>query len=172
MIASRRGTMSGAASRSATTKSSRHQLSVSGLRATSQRAIILDVIRRGGHHLDADEIYRQARKKEPRISLSTVYRSLQRFKELGLVDEFHLDEDHHHYEAKSASEHHHLVCVGCGAVVEFDYDLPGEVIGNVPEAKGFEIVQAELRVSGYCSRCRYERERGYAGDKQVEKRVR
>ena len=150
-------------SRDSARKSSRRDLGLSGLRATSQRAVILDIIRRGGHHLDADGIYRRARNKEPRISLSTVYRTLQRFKELGLVDEFHFDEDHHHYEAKTASEHHHLMCVGCGAVVEFDYDLLGDMIGKVPEAGGFQIVQAELRVAGYCPKCRRQREQSYTG---------
>lgn len=38
-------------------------------------------------HVDADEIYRQARQKSPNISLSTVYRSLQFFKYLGLLEE-------------------------------------------------------------------------------------
>lgn len=137
---------------------SRRVLGVSGLRATSQRALILDIIRRGGGHLDADEIYRRAREREPRISLSTVYRSLQRFKELGLVDEFHFDEDHHHYEAKSASKHHHLMCIGCGTVIEFDYDLLADIARKVPEARGFEVMQAELRVAGYCPECRQGRE--------------
>ena len=154
--------MTSASSKSLSRGSSRRELSLSGLRATRQRALVLDIIRRGGGHLDADEIYRQGRKKEPRISLSTVYRSLQRFKELGLVDEFHFDEAHHHYEAKTAPEHHHLVCVGCGAVIEFDYDLVGDIAQRVPRADGFEIVEAELRVTGYCPECRRQREHSHA----------
>jgi len=54
----------------------RKALSVTGIRATSQRALILEVIRDGQGHLDADEIYRRARIKQPHISLSTVYRTL------------------------------------------------------------------------------------------------
>ncbi|MEE9583481.1 MAG: transcriptional repressor [Dehalococcoidales bacterium] len=130
---------------------------LSGMRATSQRALILEVIRRGVGHLDADEIYRQARKKEPRLSLSTVYRSLQAFKKLGLVEEVHFDEDHHHYELKQPPEHHHLVCLGCGRVIEFQHPVSRYVRRNVAEAKDFEIVDTELRMTGYCSRCRRER---------------
>ena len=137
-----------------TVRKSRRELSATGLRATSQRALVLDIIRQGGHHLDADEIHRRAQRREPRISLSTVYRSLQRFKELGLVEEFHFDEDHHHYEAKPASGHHHLVCVDCGRVVEFDLDLPGYIAESVPEARDFDITRAEVRLAGYCSKCR------------------
>jgi Fe2+ or Zn2+ uptake regulation protein len=127
------------------------------MRATSQRALILEVIRRGVGHLDADEIYRQARKKEPRLSLSTVYRSLQAFKKLGLVEEVHFDEDHHHYELKQPPEHHHLVCLGCGRIIEFQHPVSRYVRRNVAEAKDFEIVDTELRMTGYCSRCRRER---------------
>ena len=102
-------------------ENSRRVLSVPGLRATNQRALILEIIRRGQGHLDADEVYRQAREKQPRLSLSTVYRTLQLLKRLGLVEEVHFDEAHHHYEVKPSSEHHHLVCLGCGKVIEFRY---------------------------------------------------
>jgi len=131
----------------------RRDLTAAGLRVTSQRAIIMDIIKRGEPHLDADEIYQRARKREPRISLSTVYRSLQRFKEMGLVEEYHFHEDHHHYEVKSASTHHHLVCLGCGRVIEFDYDLVGQIKENVPEAVKFDITETELHIKGYCPEC-------------------
>ena len=130
----------------------RKALNVTGLRATSQRALILEVIRRG--HLDADEIYRQARAKQPRLSLSTVYRTLQLFKKLGLVEELHFDETHHHYEVKSSSEHHHLVCLGCGEVIEFKCPLSPKMKKDIAREKGFEITGAEIRMTGYCSKCR------------------
>ncbi len=57
-------------------ENTRRALNLPGLRITSQRALILEVIRRGQGHLDADEVYRQAREKQPRLSLSTVYRTL------------------------------------------------------------------------------------------------
>ncbi|HEY90783.1 MAG TPA: transcriptional repressor, partial [Dehalococcoidia bacterium] len=85
---------------------------------------------------------------------STVYRTLQKFKDLGLVDVFHFDEDHQHFEAKNASEHHHLMCIGCGSVIEFEYDLINSIRTEIPEAADFDIKRAELRVTGYCSNCR------------------
>ncbi|MBA7476534.1 Ferric uptake regulation protein [subsurface metagenome] len=130
----------------------RKALNVTGLRATSQRALILEVIRRG--HLDADEIYRQARRKQPRLSLSTVYRTLQLFKKLGLVEELHFDETHHHYEVKPSSEHHHLVCLGCGKIMEFECPLSPKMKKDIAREKGFEITGAEIRMTGYCAKCR------------------
>ena len=134
------------------------ELNAHGLRVTNQRALILEVIRQGQGHLDADEVYRRARKKQPRLSLSTVYRTLQTLKKLGLVEELHFNGAHHHYEIKPSTEHHHLVCLGCGNVVEFRYPLVRLVKKNVTEAKGFEITGSEVRVMGYCPTCRRSRE--------------
>jgi len=135
----------------------RRALNVTGLRVTSQRALILEIIRHGQGHLDADEIYRQARDKQPRLSLSTVYRTLQVLKKLGLVEELHFDETHHHYEVKPSSEHHHLVCLGCGKVVEFKCPLSPRMKVNIAREKGFEITGTEIRMTGYCSKCRRNR---------------
>ncbi|MFC1987413.1 Fur family transcriptional regulator [Chloroflexota bacterium] len=129
-------------------------LNATGLKITSQRALILEVIRHGQGHLDADEVYRQARAKKPRLSLSTVYRTLQTLKKLGLVEEVHFDETHHHYEIKPPTKHHHLVCLDCGRVIEFQYPLARLVKRNVTEAKDFEITGSEVRITGYCPTCR------------------
>lgn len=139
-------------------ENARRVLNVPGMRITNQRALILDIIRQGEGHLDADEVYRQARKKQPRLSLSTVYRTLQTLKKLGLIEELHFDEAHHHYEIKPPTEHHHLTCLGCGKIVEFKYPLARLVKRNVAEVKDFDIVGTELHMSGYCSECQHEKE--------------
>ncbi|MBA7468367.1 Ferric uptake regulation protein [subsurface metagenome] len=137
-------------------ESNRKALNVSGLRITSQRSLILEIIRRG--HLDADEIFRQARTKQPRLSLSTVYRTLQALKKLGLVEELHFDDTHHHYEMKPPSEHQHLVCLGCGKVVEFKCPLSiKRMKENIAREKGFEVTGVEIRMTGYCPKCRQNR---------------
>ncbi len=136
------------------TEQSRRQLVSGGLRATRQRTLVLDIIRQGASHLDADEIHRRARRWEPRISLSTVYRILQRFKESGLIREYHFDDSHHHYEVEAGRGHHHIVCVQCGRVVEFDSDIIRHLRRTVPEVRDFSISEAELRLAGTCPRCR------------------
>ena len=138
-------------------KINRRVLNTAGMRVTNQRALILEIIRRGKGHLDADEVYRRARQRYPRLSLSTVYRTLQLFRKLGLVEELHFDETHHHYEVKPSAEHYHLVCLGCGKVIEFRYPLSRHIKKNVPEAKDFEIVDTEIRMTGYCPRCSQNR---------------
>jgi len=135
-------------------KTNHRALSGTGLRTTNQRALILEIIRRGKGHLDADEVYRRARDKQPRLSLSTVYRTLRMFKKLGLVEELHFDEAHHHYEARPSAEHYHLVCRGCGKIVEFECPLSQKMREDVAREKDFEITDIEVRMTGYCSKCR------------------
>src|SRR3712207_5883151 len=89
----------------------RQALRAVGYRMTKQRETLLDGIEHAEGHLDADGIYDLARKRDPRISLSTVYRTLNLLKHHDLVDELHLSEEHHHYEPRTGRpQHYHLVC--------------------------------------------------------------
>jgi Fur family ferric uptake transcriptional regulator len=137
----------------------RQILHSSSQRVTAQRTLLLDVLRRSGGHVDADELYRRARKKNSRISLSTVYRNLQLFKKLGLVEERHFDEEHHHYEVKSGEEHQHLLCLGCGQVVEFDYPAVNRFRKGISNKYDFDITGVEIHLTGLCSECSKDRSR-------------
>lgn len=128
-----------------------------GQRITSQRRLLLDILRHSEGHLDADELYRLAKAREPRLSLSTVYRSLRLFKELGLIEERHFAEEHHHYEVRGETEHHHVICLGCGRVVEFECAGTGKMKEDVSKQTGFQILGAKVYMEGYCERCREER---------------
>ncbi|MFC2010519.1 Fur family transcriptional regulator [Chloroflexota bacterium] len=132
----------------------REILSTSGMRSTSQRSLILNIIRQGEGHLDADEVYRRARQQQPRLSLSTVYRTLQKLRQLGLVEERHFDESHHHYELKPPTEHHHLVCLGCGKIVEFECSISEKIKKQISREKGFQVTGTEVQMTGYCPDCR------------------
>lgn len=124
-----------------------------GRRITPQRVLILEAMREVGGHLDADEIYRLARQKAPRLSLSTVYRTLTVLKEAGVIEELHLVEGHHHYEIKGEG-HHHLICRGCGRVVEFESPFSERLIRGLGEEHDFEITRIRLDMMGYCAECR------------------
>jgi Fur family ferric uptake transcriptional regulator len=131
----------------------RQVLSSSSQRITAQRTVLLELLRQSGGHLDADELYRRARKKKSRISLSTVYRNLQLFKRLGLIEEHHFIEEHHHYEVKSGTEHQHLLCVNCGKVVEFSCPLSRKLKQDIGKRYDFDITGVEVRMTGLCSDC-------------------
>jgi len=122
-------------------------------RRTEQRRLILETIKQAKGHLDADEIYRQARQKSPSISLSTVYRNLQLFKELELVEEHQFDGMRRYYESAPQSKHHHLVCLGCGRVFEFKCPSAEKLKSRISRQEGFKVTDAEVRLVGYCPEC-------------------
>lgn len=129
-------------------------LHAEGKRITAQRRLLLDVIRQSKGHLDAGEIYQRAHTKDPRISLSTVYRNLNLLEELGLIVELHLDQEHHHYELKEETEHYHLICSRCGEVVEFANPLVQRLISQVGKEKGFRVERVHIDLVGLCEKCK------------------
>ena len=125
-----------------------------GNRLTSQRKLIYAIVSRSDGHLDADQIHMEARRAKPRISLSTVYRALARFKEMGLIAEHDLGQGHHHYETSHSDNHHHFICNRCGLVLEFEYALTRKIKMNVHALKEFKVTSAEVNMKGLCRKCR------------------
>jgi len=88
----------------------------------------------------------------PSISLSTVYRNLQLFKEMGLVEEYQFG-SRRHYETVPQAKHHHLVCLGCGRVFEFKCPSTERLKSRISKGEGFRVTEAEVRLAGYCPEC-------------------
>jgi Fur family transcriptional regulator, ferric uptake regulator len=129
----------------------------SGRRMTGQRKLLLELIQAQSGHLDAHELHRLAQQRDPEISLATVYRTLAVLRDLGLVAELHLGEEHHHYELKPQAMHHHLVCAGCGEVIEFRSSLADKLQRAVAREHDFEITEVQVDLVGYCAKCRAAR---------------
>lgn len=132
----------------------RSTLHEAGKRLTGQRQLLLEVLQEHGGHLDAQELCRLAQARDPRLNLSTVYRTVALLRDLGLVDELYLGEDHHHYEIKTPATHYHLVCSECGAVVEFASPLIDQLKADVGRQHDFEIHEANVDLLGVCASCR------------------
>ena len=128
--------------------------------ATPQRRLLLDILRHVKGHLDARELYQRAIEKDPRISLATVYRNLRLFKELGLVDEMHLDEARCHYEIRRSTNHYHLVCKCCGRVTESESLAVANLLDEVQRTSDFDVTRAVLYLEGYCRNCKDKEKRG------------
>ncbi len=123
---------------------------------TPQRRLLLSQIQKSGGHISAKELYRYASRKNNAISLATVYRTLRLFKQLGLITEIRLGKACCYYEIKESPEHQHLVCRGCGNVIEFDSDLVQRIVNRVQRDYNFRVTKTELYVEGYCQECQNE----------------
>ncbi len=128
----------------------------SGRRLTPQRRLILEVLEESQEHLDAETLYDHLRVRDPDVSLATVYRTLTVFKELGLVEEHRLGEEHSHYEPVRDHPHYHFVCLGCGKVIEFDAPRVEKIRRELSKREGVCVTRAHLRFSGYCDQCQRE----------------
>lgn len=135
-------------------QTARRLLRAEGKRITPQRELLLRTLEESDRHLDAEELFFLAREHDPRLSLSTVYRTLNVLKEMGLVEELHLGEEHHHYEVAGAGEHHHLICMGCESVIEFESPLLEQLKREIAAEHDFEISGIHIDLTGLCAQCR------------------
>lgn len=134
--------------------SSERCLRTMGRRMTPQRRLVVDILSQAEGHLDATDIYERGRRRDARLSLATVYRTLSILKEAGVVRELHLDDEHHHYELDDQDKHSHLICLSCGRVIEVDSAAFVEAAQAVGQAHDFEIATAHVELTGYCADCR------------------
>jgi len=133
---------------------------IQGRPLTNQRRLLLELLRNTEKHIDAKELYRRASARGESISPATVYRNLNLFKQLGLVDERKLGKVCCYYEIKKSPEHQHMVCQGCDKIIEFQNPHFQELIKVVQQEYSFKITKAELCLEGYCEHCGQEEEGG------------
>jgi Fur family transcriptional regulator, ferric uptake regulator len=77
-----------------------------GHRATPQRLLILGVFA-PGEHLTADEVHARVNELSPVVNVSTVYRTLELFRDIGLLSETDLGTGSRQYELLEGARHHH-----------------------------------------------------------------
>ncbi|MGI5920811.1 MAG: Fur family transcriptional regulator [Syntrophomonadaceae bacterium] len=122
---------------------------------TDQRMAVLQVmLENKGCHLSAEEVFNAAREKLPNIGIATVYRTLEKLAAIDIVYKTMFDSDKFRYELSSDQQHqhHHIICLGCGKITEVEEDLLVSLEQHV-EQQGFEIVDHELKLYGYCPSC-------------------
>src|SRR5689334_3620108 len=122
-----------------------------GLKHTAQRDTILRTFVETREHLSTEELHRLVKKKDPRIGVTTVYRTLKLLADCGLASEvaFHdgIARYEHQYNRRS---HHHMVCTGCGASVEFFSPEVGELAQAIGRKHRFETTRHTFQISGVC----------------------
>lgn len=120
---------------------------------TRQRKLVFEILKETPDHPDAGKIFQEAKKRDERISLATVYRSLDYFKKAGLVAEDSFGEDHGHFEAVQKPDHYHFTCLGCGEVVELDGSKTNYLLRSLGEVQGLQIAEIHIHLQGYCTTC-------------------
>lgn len=127
-----------------------------GIRLTRQRELLFEIINNSHDHLNADQLYELAKKRDPKINRVTVYRTLKLLKTEGLIDELdlmHFDGEQHYYETRLKQEHAHIVCLRCGSVQEFFGEPLQRLREQIESGFGFQILVNRTEVGGYCADC-------------------
>lgn len=130
-----------------------------GLVCTPQRELVARAVFELGSHVGAEELYRSLAGRSPRIGLATIYRTLQLLKDNGLIAERQFGDRWRRYENSAGSHHDHLVCLGCGAVLEFHEAMIEDLQDRVARRHGFVPERHRLELYGYCRSCARERRR-------------
>lgn len=125
-----------------------------GIAATRPRRIIADALLSRGGHVGAEELHALVRGREPGISLATVYRTLKTLTDTGIVVERDFGQGRRAYEGAGSGHHDHLICLGCGEVVEFDVPEIERLQTVVVKKYGFIPAGHRMDLYGWCPRCR------------------
>ena len=130
------------------------RLSEKGYRLTPQRLMILAAIEGRQDHISAEEIYAQVAAKYPHVNISTVYRTLELLKRLGMVYEIDLGEGRIRYHAEDSGHHHHLVCQDCNRVTDIEESTLSSLRDILYRDYGFRAELRHVAIFGTCGDCR------------------
>jgi Fur family transcriptional regulator, peroxide stress response regulator len=125
-----------------------------GLKTTPQRTAIYEALLRSTAHPTAEDLFGQVNAQFPMMSLNTVYYTLGVLRTSGLVQEVNVGHDRARFDA-NLTPHHHLICLGCQAIVDVmdprlnDLDSPADI------PKNFKITSYQIAFRGFCGTCRH-----------------
>lgn len=130
-----------------------HLLRSAGQRVTAQRLAVLSAFSIPGEHLTAEEIGDRVVTAAPAVNRSTVYRTLERFRDLGLISETDLGGGVRQYQLLDDDRHHHLICHECRHMIEFDDALLDPIRDRIFKEYGFKVGIDHLALFGLCAQC-------------------
>ena len=142
------------------------RLLAAGCRLTAPRTIIMNIMLKTPDHVSAEEIYIKSLKVKPSIGLTTVYRTLDLFLDIGILRKFEFGDGKARYELINNPEknkhHHHIICLRCKNVIDYS-DYPDEETAFLAKTEkllsdrhNFMITHHLMDFYGICKECRAE----------------
>ena len=130
------------------------KLSRLGYRLTPQRLMILRTVEEAADHISVEEIHAQVRARYPQMNISTVYRTLELLKQLGLVTETDFGDGRVRYHCMGKGRHHHhLVCEKCGEIIDMEESILNPLWVEIQQKYNFKVNMKHLAFFGLCPRC-------------------
>lgn len=124
-----------------------------GWRVTPQRRAVAEVLAGDHVHFTAEDVHDRARVAVPEISLATVYNTLGELVAMGEVLEVRAARGPVRYDPNVHTAHHHLVCTGCGKLLDVSPTGVEAVSLVGDQAHGFVIDDVDVTFRGRCPAC-------------------
>jgi Fur family ferric uptake transcriptional regulator len=124
------------------------------LRLSHPRFLIFQELSTAEHPFSPQELYQCLLKKQRKIGLTSIYRSLDLFESLGMVFKIVNGSTVKYKLCELEDHHHHIVCKTCGNVVELNFCDISNWSKRVMESTGYQVIDHQLNFYGYCKVCR------------------
>ncbi|MEL6947128.1 MAG: Fur family transcriptional regulator [Pseudomonadota bacterium] len=117
-----------------------------GMRMTEQRRVIARILEAAQDHPDTEELYRRAADIDPRISISTVYRTVAMFEDAGIIERHVFGDGRARYEPAVDDHHDHLIDMKTGKVIEFQNAEIEALQEAIARELGYRLVDHRLEL--------------------------
>lgn len=128
---------------------------------TKQREIIFKVLKESSpKHVTPEELFSIVHEQNKQIGIATVYRTLNIFEELGIVNKQEFTDQAYTYEIidPSNDHHDHIICTECGKIIEEDFLDKDSIYQSLKNQYDFNLNYYSLRIYGICSECAKNKE--------------
>ena len=120
-----------------------------------KRNAILECLKNTHSHPSAEMVHQMLQSTHPDISLATVYRNLNYFKQQGLVSSVATVKGVERFDANT-QDHVHFICENCDAVLDLhQIHIPEALDAEVKEASGCQVNSCQVTFTGLCSNCQH-----------------
>jgi Fur family ferric uptake transcriptional regulator len=130
------------------------QLQLNGYRLTGSRRAVVEAVAAANRALTPLEVFDLARSRCSGLGLVTVYRTLEKLEELGLIQRVHQPQGCQAFIAAGQGHEHLLLCTHCGSAVRFSGDELETLIQSISIKTGYEVKEHWLQLLGLCQNCR------------------
>ena len=122
--------------------------------STRPREQIAAILRKEQRYLSAAEILELLKKMRAKVSLSTVYRTLDLLEEKGEASSRVDERGEATYVLCAPTHHHHAICRTCGKVEDLACEALERIASELRSHHGFELDDHEMEFFGKCASCR------------------
>ena len=129
-----------------------------GLKKTYQKDLILETFLNTEGHLSVEDIYALVKKRDRKVGVVTVFRTLKSLTACGIAREITLGDGLTRFEhSYHHPNHHHIVCTECHKAIEFVCPELERIQGEIIQRYHFKPIHHRFQTYGICEDCREHR---------------